>query len=67
MFNVHLGTFYFSFDTFEKIKNLNLSNDEEIIEIKKEEFANLFINNGIDKTINYLTYFNLKKNNTLRT
>lgn len=31
--------------------------DDEIMNIKTEHFSNLFMNNGIDKTYNYLIYF----------
>jgi len=44
------------YEDLEIIVKKIISNDSLLV-IKKEEFANLFINNGIDKTINYLTYF----------
>jgi predicted acylesterase/phospholipase RssA len=35
----------------------NIITDDTVTVIQKKDFANLFINNGMDKTINYLLYF----------
>jgi len=44
------------FEELEKNIKKIIENDE-IMNIKTEHFSNLFMNNGIDKTYNYLIYF----------
>lgn len=42
-------------DLEEYVKKITI--DESLMYIKKEDFGNLIINNGMDKTINYLKFF----------